>query len=122
MEVLSDGRQMDLTFALSYGSRAEIVSATRSLVREVLAGRLDPEAITEQEFARHLWTSDLGDASDVDLLIRTSGEMRISNFLLWQSSYAEFEFPTQQWPDYGREEFERSLKTFAGRKRRFGAI
>jgi undecaprenyl diphosphate synthase len=122
IEMLSGGREMDLTFALSYGSRSELVSAARDLAREVLAGRLAPDAIDEKEFARHLWTSALGDRSDVDLMIRTSGEKRISNFLLWQCSYAEFDFPEQQWPDYGRNEFMKSLEAFAGRKRRFGAL
>lgn len=122
LETLSGGREMELTFALSYGSRSEIVSAARALAREVQAGRLAPESITESEFARHLWTADLGERSDVDLMIRTSGEKRISNFLLWQCSYAEFDFPAPQWPDYGRAEFLKSLEAFGGRKRRFGAV
>ncbi len=122
MEILSGGREMDLTFALSYGSRSEIVSAARALAQAVQAGRLEPEGITESEFARHLWTADLGERGDVDLMIRTSGEQRISNFLLWQCSYAEFDFPRVHWPDYGRAEFLGSLKAFAGRKRRFGAV
>jgi undecaprenyl diphosphate synthase len=122
IETLSTGREMDLTFALSYGSRTELVSVAQVLARDVLAGRLEPEAINEREFERHLWTSVLGERSDVDLLIRTSGEKRISNFLLWQCSYAEFDFPERHWPDYGPGEFLKSLGAFAGRKRRFGAL
>lgn len=122
MEVLKDGRDMILTFALSYGGRSEIVSAARHLASACAEGRLAPDRITELEFEKYLYTQPLGKYSDVDFLIRTSGEKRLSNYLLWQCSYAEFEFPEVYWPDYSVEEFRKSLENFKNRKRRFGAI
>ena len=92
-------------------------SAPISIARKAAAGKLDPEAIDEKAIERHLFTTDL---PDPDLLIRTSGEQRISNFLLWQSAYAEFEFTTTLWPDFGSAELEAALHAYAGRRRRFG--
>ena len=122
MEFLAEGTGMDLTFALSYGGRSEIVNAARSLAARVASGSLDPLAIDDREFASHLATAPLGDAADVDLLIRTSGEKRVSNFLLWQISYAEFDFVEKNWPDYTADEYQKSLEAFGKRKRRFGAV
>jgi undecaprenyl diphosphate synthase len=119
---LKDGKEMQLTFALSYGGRSEILHATRAIAIACKDGRIQPEQITEELFEDHLWTRGLGDLSDVDLLIRTSGEKRLSNYLLWQSSYAEFDFPETQWPDYSVEEFHKSLENFSNRKRRFGGL
>ncbi len=122
MEELSGGTGMDLTFALSYGGRSEILHAVRSIAREVSEGRLSPEEIAEGDVSRNLWTAPLENAGDVDLLIRTSGEKRISNFMLWQCSYAEFDFPGMHWPEYSEQEYRKSLDAFGNRKRRFGAV
>jgi undecaprenyl diphosphate synthase len=117
MDELSGGREMDLTFALSYGSRNEITQAVRAIARECQEGKLPVEQIDEQVIASHLATAYLGDVSDVDLMIRTSGEKRLSNYLLWQCS-----FPETLWPDYSVEEFNKSLETFKQRDRRFGGV
>lgn len=122
IKFLADGDQMHLTFALSYGSRAEWVGAVRAIAAEVKAGNTKLEQIDERVIEQHLSTSFLGDQGDVDLLIRTSGEQRLSNFLLWQCSYAEFDFPKTLWPDFTVEEFQRSLDNFSLRKRRFGGL
>ncbi len=108
-----------LILALSYGSREEITNACRQIAREVQAGRLDPEKITPQTIAQHLY---LPDVPDPDLLIRTSGEMRISNFLLWQISYAELYVTPVLWPDFREPQFAAALADFARRHRRFGDI
>jgi undecaprenyl diphosphate synthase len=108
---------MVLTLALSYGSRDEIVRAVRSLTAEVLAGRCDPETVDEALFSSFLDTRGL---PDPDLLIRTSGEMRISNFLLWQLAYTELYFTEVLWPDFDTIELHRALEEYAGRQRRFG--
>jgi undecaprenyl diphosphate synthase len=117
---LKDGKDMHLTFALSYGGQAEIVSAAKSIAEKVKEGALDANSINEAEFAKHLWTAPLGEFANVDLMIRTSGEKRLSNYLLWQCSYAEFDFPEIRWPDYSVEEFDKSLENFRNRNRRFG--
>ncbi len=106
-----------LNIAINYGGRAELVRAARQLAREAKEGRLEPEEITEERFADCLWTRGL---PDVDLLIRTSGEMRLSNFLLWQCAYAEFVYPTMLWPDFDVEAYDKALMTYARRDRRFG--
>ena len=108
---------MRLVFALSYGGRGEIVEAARRLLREHDQGRLEPEALDEKSFAAHL---DEPELPDVDLLIRTGGERRISNFLLWQSAYAELVLSDVLWPDFGRVELEAALEDYARRERRFG--
>jgi undecaprenyl diphosphate synthase len=107
---------LQLVLALSYGSRAEIVSAVRGIAREVKAG-LDPEAIDDATIARHLYTADL---RDPDLLIRTSGELRVSNFLLWQIAYAELYVTDTMWPDFRREHLEEAFRAYGSRQRRFG--
>jgi undecaprenyl diphosphate synthase len=114
----AEGRRMTLNLALSYGGRAEILEAVRALAGKVRDG-LDPEAIDEETVAAHLFTRNL---PDPDLLIRTSGEQRISNFLLWQIAYAELFFTETLWPDFTREELIAILKAYQGRNRRFGAL
>ena len=111
------GRGMQLCFALSYGCREEIVSAARRLLREQELGHLDPAAVDEKALAAHL---DEPEMPDVDLLIRTGGESRISNFLLWQSAYAELYFTDRMWPDFGPAELEQALLEYQKRERRFG--
>ena len=106
-----------LNIAINYGGRAELTRAARMLAEDVKAGRLDPSAIDEETFEQRLYTAG---QPDVDLLIRTSGEMRLSNFLLWQCAYAEFIFPEKLWPDFAVADYDRALQEFAGRARRFG--
>jgi len=113
-----DNPGVNLTVALSYGGRAEIVAAARAIADEVAAGKLAGDAIDEAVIARHLFTADL---PDPDLLIRTSGEQRISNFLLWQCAYAELVFTKTLWPDFGRSELEHAIADFCCRERRYGA-
>ncbi len=108
-----------LTLALSYGSRAEITAAVRKIAGKVRAGFLEPEAITEETVAAHLYTADL---PDPDLIIRTSGELRLSNFLLWQASYAELWVTPTLWPDFGKKDFISALRDYARRRRRFGGL
>lgn len=108
---------MRLTLALSYGGRDEIVRAVRALCADVDKGRLDVDDIDAAAFARRLDTADM---PDPDLLIRTSGEMRISNFLLWQIAYSEIYVTPKAWPDFGRAELDLALESFHGRQRRFG--
>ena len=108
-----------LVVAFNYGGKAEIAEAARKLAREVAAGRLSPDAITEERLAGALYTAGL---PDPDLIIRTSGEQRISNFLLWQAAYAEFVFVEENWPDFNEASFVRVLDTFSRRDRRFGGI
>jgi undecaprenyl diphosphate synthase len=110
--------RLNLTVALSYGGRAEIVRAAQQLAKAVRAGSLDPEDINEDSFHRHLFTADI---PDPDLVIRTSGEKRISNFLLWQSAYAEYVFMDKLWPDFAGEDLKSAIAEFGGRKRRYGA-
>jgi undecaprenyl diphosphate synthase len=108
-----------LVVAFNYGGKAEIADAARHLAREVAAGRLSPEDITEERISSSLYTAGL---PDPELIIRTSGEQRISNFLLWQSAYAEFVFLEENWPDFNESSFIKVLETFAQRDRRFGGI
>ncbi len=120
LELLTcDNDRVHLTVALNYGGRDEVARATKRLAREVAAGRIDPETVDAETLARYLDTYVL---PDPDLVIRTSGEARISNFLLWQSAYAEYEFIDTLWPDFTRDEFARVLSSFAARDRRFGAV
>jgi undecaprenyl diphosphate synthase len=108
-----------LILALSYGGRTEIAAAARRIAEEVKAGRLEPAAVDEALFARHLYAPDV---PDPDLLIRTSGEIRLSNFLLWQASYAELYFTPVLWPDFREEQFREALREYGRRQRRFGDI
>jgi len=113
------GGQMQLTLALSYGGRLEITDAVRKIATEIQAGRLLPAAIDPDLFAAYLHTAG---TPDPDLLIRTSGEMRVSNFLLWQIAYSEIWVTPILWPDFRRENFFAALRDFQGRQRRFGGV
>ncbi len=120
LELLTcDNDSIHLTVALNYGGRDEVARATKRLSREVAAGRIDPETVDAETLARYLDTYVL---PDPDLVIRTSGEARISNFLLWQSAYSEYEFVDTLWPDFSKDEFAKVLAGFAQRDRRFGAV
>ncbi len=110
-------RTLHLVFAFNYGARDEIVRATRAIAAEVRAGTLDPAQITEATLTDHL---DTASHPDPDLVIRTGREVRLSNFLLWQSAYAEFVFLEVSWPDFGRDNLEAAIQTFSARTRRFG--
>jgi undecaprenyl diphosphate synthase len=112
-------RRMTLTFAFNYGGRAELLDAARAIAAEVADGRLAPSRINERALARHLYAPDM---PDPDLLVRTSGEYRISNFLLWQLAYAELVFTDVLWPDFRREDLFAAIAEYQGRERRFGAI
>jgi undecaprenyl diphosphate synthase len=119
MATLSKNNGLTLIMALSYGGRTEIVDAVRSIATKVKAGELDPPDITEQVFAQHLYTRNI---PDPDLLIRTSGEMRVSNFLLWQISYAELVITPTLWPDFRKPQFCGALEEYHRRHRRFGGL
>ncbi|MBI2169052.1 MAG: di-trans,poly-cis-decaprenylcistransferase [Actinobacteria bacterium] len=112
-------RGMTLTIAFNYGGRAEIVDAARSLAAEVAAGRLEPDRIDEARVRRALYAPDM---PDPDLVIRTSGESRISNFLLWEAAYSELFFTDVLWPDFRRDHLFEAVRDFQRRERRFGAI
>lgn len=113
-----NNRKLTLTMCVNYGGQSEIVDAVQKIAQLVRNGDLEPSSISERNFARYLYDSQL---PPVDLLIRTSGEMRISNFLLWQSSYAELVFDETLWPDYRKENFFEALETYRNRVRRFGS-
>lgn len=119
MEVTRHNEGIQFTVATNYGGRQEIVEVCRSIALEVKAGKLDPDAIDIDLFDRHLYTSEIGDP---DLLIRTSGEMRVSNFLLWQIAYSELYVTPTLWPDFDRTEFHRALCDYQQRHRRFGKV
>ena len=114
-----DNRGLKLNIALNYGGRAELVMAAQKLARRVAAGELEPEDIDEEYFNEQLYTCD---SPDVDLLIRTSGEQRLSNFLPWQTTYAEFVFDPVNWPDFDRAHYAACLQAYASRDRRFGGV
>jgi undecaprenyl diphosphate synthase len=121
-ELITDtaaNERLTVTLALSYGGRSEIVAAVRRIASQVRAGELDPEAIDEEVFADRLYTADL---PDPDLLIRTSGELRISNFLLWQIAYTELYVTDVLWPDFDRDAFLDAVAAYQGRERRFGRV
>jgi undecaprenyl diphosphate synthase len=119
LECSHDNRGMRLCLAVNYGSRAEIVDAVRAIARDVAAGRLAAEAITEEHISSQLYT---GGMPDPDLLIRTAGEMRVSNFLLWQISYAELWITQKFWPDFRPPDLLEALRDYASRDRRFGGL
>ncbi len=109
--------KLTLTMCVNYGGRAEIADAAAALARDVRVGRVDPDRIDEKLFAKYLDESDM---PDVDLFVRTSGEQRTSNFLLWQSAYAEFVFMDTLWPDFDRRHLWRACEIYASRDRRYG--
>jgi undecaprenyl diphosphate synthase len=116
---LSKNNGLTLVMALSYGSRIEVVEAVRHIAEKAKRGKLEPGDITEEVISEHLWTRNI---PDPDLLIRTSGEMRVSNFLLWQISYAELVITPTLWPDFRKPQFFAALEEYARRHRRFGGV
>ncbi len=117
--VTAEGDRLTLVLAFNYSSRREIMLATQAIAHKVGLGELRSEDIDEEVIARHLMTSSI---PDPDLIVRTSGECRLSNFLLWQASYAEFYFPEVLWPDFDEEEFTKALEVYASRERRYGLV
>lgn len=117
MTSVNDG--LTLGLALNYGSRTEIIDAVRAIAKKVKRGQIDPDSIDEAMFSNHLYTAGW---HDPDLLVRTSGEMRISNYLLWQISYAEFYVTEKYWPDFTPDEMDKAFLAFASRQRRFGDV
>ena len=115
----ADNTGMYLCLALNYGSRAEIADAVRQIARKASSGQIDPQAIDERTISEAL---DTAGVPDPDLVIRTSGEHRLSNFLLWQISYAEFYITETYWPDFTEEEFRKAIVWYASRRRRFGGL
>jgi len=115
IEMTKNNKRLILNVAFNYGGRAEILHA----VRQMLADGISPEELTEDMFSSYLFTKGL---PDPDLVIRTSGELRVSNFLIWQAAYAEFHSPPEYWPDFGREELYEALVAYSGRERRFGLL
>jgi undecaprenyl diphosphate synthase len=113
------GDRLTLVLAFNYSARREIMLATKSIAQRVACGELNVEDINEQVLSEHLMTRDI---PDPDLIIRTSGECRLSNFLLWQASYAEFYFPETLWPDFDEQEFSKALEAYAKRERRYGLV
>lgn len=118
-QALARNNGLTLILALSYGGRTEIVEAVRQIAAKAKAGQIEPEEINEQVISQHLYTRHY---PDPDLLIRTSGELRVSNFLLWQISYAEFVVTPTLWPDFRKAQFFAALEEYAQRHRRFGAV
>lgn len=117
VDITKNNTKGNLILALSYGSQHEILSAVKKIISKVKSGELTEEEITEKVFENHLYTKDF---PPVDLLIRTSGEVRISNFLLWQIAYAELQFLDILWPDFGKEDFFKCIYNYQNKERRFG--
>jgi undecaprenyl diphosphate synthase len=118
-ELTRNNRRMTLTFAFNYGGRAELVDSVRAIARGARDGSIDPEKVDERVIARHLYAPDM---PDPDLLVRTSGEYRISNFLLWEVAYSELLFTDVLWPDFRREHLFDAIRDYQNRERRFGAV
>jgi len=119
LELTGNNEAMTLNLALSYGSREELTRAVRKIAAKLASKQLSPEEITEEVISAHLYTSGM---PDPDLIIRTSGEYRLSNFLLWQAAYSELYITDTLWPDFTREEFVEILKNYQTRDRRFGKV
>lgn len=119
VRVTAQNTGLHLTFAISYGARQEITSAMQQIAIQVAEGQLLPQDITEETIQSALWTKE---TPDPDLIIRTSGESRLSNFLLWQCAYSEFYFTETLWPDFNEIAFDQALNSFMARERRFGAV
>ena len=117
-ELTRDNDVLTLTMCVNYGGRAEIADAARAIGRDVAAGRLNPDRIDDRTFARYLYVPEVGDA---DLVWRTSGEQRLSNFMLWQAAYSEMVFSNVLWPDVDRRDLWRAIETYASRNRRYGS-
>lgn len=118
-EDTKDNHEMTMLLAINYGGRDEVVHVSQLLAERAAKGELKPEEITEDMFGSLLYTKDV---PDVDLMIRPSGELRLSNFLIWQSAYAEFYFTDVLWPDFSPDELKKAIIDFAGRSRRFGGV
>jgi undecaprenyl diphosphate synthase len=114
-----DNRRLTLTFAFNYGGRAELVDAMRGIARDVAAGRIDPDRVDERSVRLHLYAPDM---PDPDLLVRTSGEFRISNYLLWELAYSELVFTDVLWPDFRRTHLIDAIAEYQQRERRFGSV
>ena len=113
----SKNTDLVLNLALNYGSRLEILRAARNIARDAVGGKLDPDGIDEKLFSGYLYTNEL---PDPDLVIRTSGECRVSNFLLWQIAYSELYITKKFWPDFTKGDFKKAVAEYQGRERRFG--
>ncbi|MCX7661935.1 MAG: isoprenyl transferase [Candidatus Omnitrophica bacterium] len=118
-EKTKHNNRMQVVLALNYGARQEIIDAVKKISKEIKDGRISPEELEAEDFRKYLYAGDL---PDPDLLIRTSGELRISNFLLWQISYTELYFPKKYWPDFRREDLEEAIREYQKRERRFGRV
>ena len=118
-EMTVDNRVITVNYCVNYGGRAEIAEAAKEIARDVAAGRIDPERVSERTITEHLHRPDI---PDVDLFIRTSGEQRSSNFMLWQAAYAEFVFQDKLWPDYDRRDLWAACEEYVHRNRRFGRV
>src|SRR4051812_48485710 len=116
-ELTRDNHVLTLTMCVNYGGRAELADAARGIARDVAAGRLDPEKVNEKTFARYLYVPELADA---DMVWRTSGEQRLSNFMLWQAAYSELVYTNVLWPDVDRRDLWAAIETYARRDRRYG--
>ncbi len=122
IEQLSSNDGLRLTFALSYGSRREIARAARLFAKDCADGKRKPDEMDEKLLPQYLWTANLGELSEIDLVIRTSGEKRISNFLLWQAAYSEFIFLDECWPEFRAQSLRDAIEEYGRRDRRFGGL